>query len=128
VIPLEKGVLKMLDHWLFIGLLVAVALVLPGAAIFISSLLSPKKPSTLKNSIYECGIETVGESRVQFRAQFYIFALIFLVFDVEVVFLFPWAVAYNALSFFMVVEGLIFAVILAGGLVYAWKKGALSWN
>src|SRR5512146_835724 len=105
----------MLDHWLFIGLLVAVALVLPGAAIFISSILSPKKPSTLKNSIYECGIETVGESRIQFRAQFYIFALIFLVFDVEAVFLFPWAVAYNALNLFMVVEGFIFALILFGG-------------
>ncbi len=118
----------MLDHWLFIGLLVAVALLLPGAAIFLSSLLAPKKPSSLKNSIYECGIETVGESRVQFRAQFYIFALVFLVFDVEAVFLFPWAVAYDQLTFFMVVEGVIFALILAGGLVYAWKKGALTWN
>lgn len=116
----------MLDHWLYIGLLFIVALFLPGAAIFIASLLAPKKPTALKNSTYECGIETVGESRVQFRVQYYIFALIFLVFDVEAVFLFPWAVAYNQLTLFMVVEGIVFVGILVGGLVYAWKKGALE--
>lgn len=118
----------MLDHWLFIGLFSVVALVLPGAAIFIASLLAPKKPTRLKNSSYECGIETVGENRIQFRAQYYIFGLAFLVFDVEAVFLFPWAVAYNQLNFFMVLEGLVFALILVGGLVFAWKKGALEWK
>lgn len=118
----------MLEHWLFIGLMVIVALALPAVAIYLASLLAPKKPTKLKNSIYECGIETVGESRIQFRAQYYIFALVFLVFDIEAVFLFPWALAYNALSFFMVVEGFIFALILFGGLVYIWKKGALEWK
>jgi NADH:ubiquinone oxidoreductase subunit 3 (subunit A) len=118
----------MLDHWLYIGLFFVVAMVLPGAAIFMATVLAPKKPSLLKNSIYECGMETVGESRIQFRAQYYIFALVFLVFDVEAVFLFPWAVAYNQLTFFAVIEGLIFALILMGGLLYAWKKGALEWK
>lgn len=118
----------MLNHWLYIGLFFVVAMLLPGAAIFIASVLAPKKPTTLKNSIYECGMETVGESRIQFRAQYYIFALVFLVFEVEAVFLFPWAVAYNQLSLFMVIEGLIFALILMGGLLYAWKKGVLEWN
>lgn len=118
----------MLDHWLFIGLFSVVALFLPGAAIFIASVLAPKKPTPLKNSTYECGIETVGENRLQFHPQYYIFALVFLIFDVEAVFLFPWAVAYNQLTFFMVVEGLIFILILLGGLVYAWKKGALEWK
>jgi NADH:ubiquinone oxidoreductase subunit 3 (subunit A) len=118
----------MLDHWLYIGLFFGVALFLPGAAIFMATVLAPKKPTPLKNSIYECGIETVGESRIQFRAQYYIFALVFLVFDVETVFLFPWAVAYKQLTFFMVIEGLIFALILLGGLLYAWKKGALEWQ
>lgn len=118
----------MLDHWLFIGLFFVVALFLPAAAIFIASVLAPKKPSPLKNSTYECGIVTVGETRVQFRAQFYIFALVFLVFDVEAVFLFPWALAYNHLNLYMVVEGFFFALILFGGLVYAWKKGALEWK
>ena len=118
----------MLDHWLYIGLFFVIALLLPGVAIFLASILAPKKPNTIKNSIYECGIEPVGESRIQFRAQYYIFALVFLVFDVEAIFLFPWAVAYNQMTFFMVVEGLIFALILFGGLIYAWKKGALEWK
>jgi NADH:ubiquinone oxidoreductase subunit 3 (subunit A) len=118
----------MLDHWLYIGLFFLIALLLPGAAIFVASLLAPKKPTPLKNSTYECGIETVGESRIQFRAQYYIFALFFLVFDVEAVFLFPWAVAYNQLSFFMVFEGIVFTLILVGGLLYAWKKGILEWK
>jgi len=118
----------MLDHWLYIGVFAFIALLLPGAAIFIASILAPKKPTPLKTSIYECGIETVGESRIQFRPQFYIFALVFLVFDVEAVFLFPWAMAYNQLTFFMIFEGLIFALILLGGLLYAWKKGVLEWK
>lgn len=118
----------MLDHWLYIGLFFMVSLLLPGAAIFMASVLAPKKPSKLKSSIYECGIETVGESRIQFRIQYYIFALFFLVFDVEAVFLFPWAVAYNQLTFFAIVEGVIFALILIGGLLYAWKKGILEWK
>jgi NADH:ubiquinone oxidoreductase subunit 3 (subunit A) len=118
----------MLDHWLYIGLFLLVALVLPGAAILIATILAPKKPTPLKQSIYECGMETVGESKIQFRAQYYIFALVFLIFDVEAIFLFPWAVAYNQLTLFMVVEGMIFALILLGGLLYAWKKGALEWN
>jgi NADH-quinone oxidoreductase subunit A len=118
----------MLDHWLYIGLFFVVALLLPGAAILIATILAPKKPTPINNSIYECGIETFGETRLQFRPQFYIFALVFLVFDVELVFLFPWAVAYNQLTLFMVVEGMIFALILMGGLLYAWKKGALEWK
>lgn len=118
----------MLDHWLYIGLFLIVSMLLPAAAIGMAALLAPKKPSALKNSIYECGIETVGESRIQFRVQYYIFALFFLIFDVEAVFLFPWAVAYNQLTFFAVIEGVIFALILMGGLVYAWKKGVLEWK
>jgi NADH-quinone oxidoreductase subunit A len=117
----------MLDHWLYIGLFFVIAMLLPGVAIFLASLLAPKKPNALKNSIYECGIEPVGDNRAQFRIEYYIFALLFLVFDVEAIFLFPWAVAYNQLALFMVVEGLLFALILLGGLVYVWKKGALEW-
>ncbi|NLG98033.1 MAG: NAD(P)H-quinone oxidoreductase subunit 3 [Chloroflexi bacterium] len=118
----------MLDHWLYIGLFFFVAMLLPGAAIFIASILAPKKPNPIKSSPYECGIETVGESRIQFKAQYYIYALVFLIFEVEAVFLFPWAAAYNQLTLFMVVEGLIFVLILVGGLLYAWKKGALEWR
>ena len=118
----------MLDHWLYVGLFFLIALFLPGAAIFIAGLLGPRKSTALKRSIYECGIETVGETRIQFRAQYYIFALVFLVFDIEAVFLFPWAVAYGQLGLYAVLEGLLFALILFGGLMYAWKKGALEWK
>ena len=82
----------------------------------------------IKNSIYECGMETVGESRVQFRVQYYIFALIFLIFDVETIFLFPWAVAYDKLELFAILEAILFISILVGGLIYAWRKGALEWT
>lgn len=117
----------MLNDWLYIGIFFIIAMFLPGAAIFIAGILGPKKPNPIKNSTYECGIETVGPSWVQFKAQYYIYGLVFLVFDVETVLLFPWAVAYNRLPFFAVAEGVLFLLILLGGLLYAWRKGALEW-
>ena len=69
----------------------------------------------------------MGETWVQLKGQYYIFALIFLVFDIEAVFLFPWAVAYEKLQLYMVLEGVLFILILAGGLAYAWRRGALGW-
>jgi len=113
--------------WLYIGIFLIVSLGLPAVAIFLAGLLAPKKPNPIKSSIYECGVETEGETWVQFKAQYYIIALIFLVFDIETVFLYPWAAAFNRLSLFAVVEGLLFIFILAGGLIYAWKKGAFNW-
>ncbi len=117
----------MLQDWLFIGLLLPIAVLLPAVAIGLNWLLGPKKSNLLKRSTYECGIETVGEAWVQFRAQYYIFALVFVIFDVEAVFLFPWAVAYDKLQLYMVLEGVLFILILAAGLLYAWRKGALEW-
>ena len=72
-------------------------------------------------------METVGETWIQFKVQYYVYALVFLVFDVETVFLYPWAMAYNNLSMYAVVEAIIFILILLGGLLYAWRKGALEW-
>jgi NADH-quinone oxidoreductase subunit A len=92
-----------------------------------SKLLSPKKPDSIKNSVYECGMETQGETWVQFKVQYYIYALVFVIFDVETVFLYPWAVAYNQLGLFALVEMGIFLIILLAGLLYAWRKGALEW-
>jgi len=93
----------------------------------IPRLIAPRKPNRIKSQTYECGIETVGESWVQFKIQYYIFALVFLVFDVEAVFLFPWAVAFGALPLYAVMEGVLFVAILLGGLLYAWRKGVLEW-
>jgi NADH:ubiquinone oxidoreductase subunit 3 (subunit A) len=115
------------NEWVFIGVLFVVSFLFPFAPILIGRILGPRRPNALKNSSYECGIETVGETWVQFKVQYYIFALVFLVFDIETVFLFPWAVAYNQLPLFAVVEGVIFILILTGALVYAWRKGALEW-
>ena len=117
----------MFEPWIFIILLLGAGLLLPAVAIAANWLLAPKEPNSMKESIYECGIETVGETYIQLRGQYYIFALLFVVFDIEAVFLLPWAVAYNNLEFYMVLEGVIFILILAAGLLYAWRKGALEW-
>ena len=117
----------MQNDWLYIGLFVVVGALVPAAAIVTSWILSPKKPNHIKQSTYECGMETVGDNWVQFKAQYYVFALVFLVFDVETVFLFPWAVSLGNLSLFAVFEGIIFILILIAGLVFAWRKGMLEW-
>jgi NADH:ubiquinone oxidoreductase subunit 3 (subunit A) len=117
----------MQNEWLYIGLFLVIATLIPVAALVTSWIVSPKKPNPIKQSTYECGMETVGENWVQFKAQYYIFALVFLVFDVETVFLFPWAVSLGKLSLFAVLEGMVFILILIAGLVYAWRKGMLEW-
>ncbi len=117
----------MQSDWLYIGLFLVIGAFVPTAAIVTAWVLSPKKPNPIKESTYECGIETVGENWVQFRAQYYIFALVFLVFDVETVFLFPWAINLDKLPLFAVLEGIVFILILVVGLVYAWRKGMLEW-
>jgi len=117
----------MQSPWIYVGLFVLIGMFIPFAAILIARFIAPRKPNPIKQSTYECGIETVGDSWVQFKAQYYIFGLVFLVFDVETVFLFPWAVSLNVLPLFAVFEGIIFILILLAGLVYAWKKGMLEW-
>jgi len=115
------------EQWLYIGVFLVLAPIFPALALIIPRLIAPKKPNRIKQQTYECGIETVGDTWVQFKVQYYIFALVFLVFDVEIVFLYPWAVAFNILPLFAVLEGVLFILILVGGLLYAWRKGALEW-
>jgi len=117
----------MFDDWLFIGIFLVLAPIFPAAALLIPRLIAPKKSNPLKSQTYECGIETYGDTYVQFKVQYYIFALVFLIFDVEIVFLYPWAVAFNQLPLFAVFEGVVFVLILVGGLIYAWRKGFLEW-
>ena len=117
----------MQSEWTIIGLFLIVGALIPAAAIIVAAILSPRKSNPIKESTYECGIETVGENWVQFKAQYYIFALVFLVFDVETVFLFPWAISLNKMGMFAVMEGILFIGILVVGLVYAWRKGMLEW-
>jgi NADH-quinone oxidoreductase subunit A len=114
-------------EYMFVGLMTVIALIFPTIPLILARLLAPRKPSPIKNDIYECGLETTGNSWIQFRVQYYLYALIFVIFDVETVFLFPWAVSYNALGWFALVEMFIFVAVLLVGLIYAWRKGALEW-
>jgi len=118
----------MLQQYGLIGMLALIALAFPFVVVGFTWFIRPKRPDPVKNSTYECGLETIGDTWVQFRAEYYLFALIFVIFDIEAMFLFPFAVAFNSLRFFAVVEAIIFVVILAVGLIYAWKKEALEWQ
>ena len=115
------------NEWIFIGVFFGISWIFPLMPIVGAHLLQPKRPTKVKTETYECGIETIGPSWVQFKVQYYMYALVFLVFDIETVFLFPWAVAYNQLGKFALFEMFVFIVLLGVALVYAWRKGALEW-
>ena len=105
-----------------------VAVVLVGGAIIFSSLVPPKSTNPSKSEPYECGIPTRGKTWLQFNVGYYLFAILFLIFDVETVFLFPWAVVMKTMGLVGFIEILIFFFILGLGLLYAWKKHALIWE
>jgi len=117
----------MTHEWLYLGIFLTLAMAIPVLALVIAGILSPKKPNPIKNSTYECGMETVGPSWVQFKVQYYIYGLIFLIFDGRDRFIIPWAVAYNRLTLFGVLEAIFFVLILTGGLWYVWRRGAIEW-
>jgi NADH-quinone oxidoreductase subunit A len=115
------------EDWLYLGLFFIIAFLLPAAPIILAGFLAPRRSNPLKSEVYECGFETVGETWVQFKVQYYIFALTFLVFDVELVFLFPWAISFSSLGLAGVLAGLLFIAILFIELLAAWRKGVLEW-
>jgi NADH-quinone oxidoreductase subunit A len=108
---------------IFIGVGVGIVLF----TFFLSKLIRPSDPYPEKNLNYECAEVPEGSSWIQFNNRFYIFALIFVIFDVEAIFLFPWAVAYGKLGLYALFEMVIFIAILFYGIYYAWKKGVLKW-
>ncbi len=101
---------------------------LVGLALWIAGLISPRSFNTQKGEAYECGIPTRGESMAQFKVGYYLFAILFLMFDVETVFLFPWGVRVRELGADGLISIAVFFGILVLGLVYAWRKGALEWK
>lgn len=109
-------------------LFIILGLVLVGGAIGFSYLVTPHNPVGAKEETVECGIETQGASWIQFRVGYYLFAILFLIFDVETVFIVPWAVVMKDVGMVAFIEISIFFFILGLGLVYAWKKGALKWE
>lgn len=117
----------MLSQFSFVGIFLLVALFFGVAPLIIAFFLRPKKPNPRKATTYECGLEPRGDAWVQFKVQYYVFGLAFVLFDVEAALLLPWAVAYHALELYAVLEAVLFILILLGGLVYVWRKGALEW-
>src|ERR687884_579598 len=117
--------MPVLYRYTFVGLLLLTAIVFAAAPLIVVFLVAPRKRSKTKAETYECGVITHGETWVRFRIQYYIIALLFVVFDIETVFLYPWAVSYGGLGLFALIEMVVFLVILAVGLVYAWAKGVL---
>jgi len=93
----------------------------------VSRLVRPSRPNPLKLSTYECGEEPIGTGWVRFHVRYYLYALVYIVFAVETVFLFPWAIVFQGLGWFAFVEMMIFIAVLLLGLAYAWRKGALEW-
>ncbi len=116
------------NSYLIITIFLGLGILLPIVALFLGKLLRPHKPDEIKYATYESGIEPFSDSRVQFHVRYYIFALMFVIFDIETVFLYPWAVAYEKLGIFALIEMLIFVIMLVIGLIYAWKKKVLKWN
>ncbi|TFG53488.1 MAG: NADH-quinone oxidoreductase subunit A [Gemmatimonadales bacterium] len=117
----------------YIPLLLVVAFVVVNAAIMLglSHWLSSSRPTAVKLQPYESGMPVLGDARERFSVKFYLVAMLFIIFDIEVVFLFPWAVAFNQLpaqSGLLLVAMLIFLGVLTAGFIYAWKRGALEWS
>ena len=113
--------------YLPILIFLAIAIAFPVITIVAAKLVRPSSPMATKLEAYECGIKAASDSRGRYTIRFYIIAILFVIFDVETVFLFPWAVRYRQLGWFGVAEVAVFLVILAVGYVWAYKKGALQW-
>ena len=115
-------------QYLFVAVFLVVAVLFPLAPLVLARLLAPRRPTKIKTDIYECGLTSNGDAWVQFRVSYYIFALVYVIFAVETIFLYPWAVAFAGLSFGAFIAMMVFVLLLVEGLVYAWAKGALEWK
>jgi NADH:ubiquinone oxidoreductase subunit 3 (subunit A) len=116
-----------------VAILIMLALSFPALPLLVSQVLyrfklRPERPDPIKNATYECGVEAEGTAWGQFNARYYIFALGFVIFDVEVIFLYPWAVEHAQLALSALLKAAIFIGVLAFGLGYAWRRGALEWR
>jgi NADH-quinone oxidoreductase subunit A len=116
-----------LANYAFIGIFLIAAITFPLVPLILAFYLRPKRPTPLKLSTYECGLEVIGDIRVQFKIQYYLYALAFVIFDIEVIFLYPWAVAFDAVGLYGLVAASVFLLMLFAGLIYEWRKGALEW-
>lgn len=118
----------MLQGYLPILIFMVVALSVGGAMILLGRVLGPYRPDSAKNSPYECGFEAFEDSRMKFDVRYYLVAILFIIFDLEIAFLFPWAVALQEIGMPGFVAMMLFLGILVVGFIYEWKKGALEWE
>jgi NADH-quinone oxidoreductase subunit A len=116
------------NNYVIVAIFVGLGILLPVAALTIGRWLRPNKPTVMKQTTYESGNDPVGTGQVRFNIRYYLFALMFVIFDVETVYLYPWAVAYQKLGLFALVEMIVFIALLVVGLIYAWKKKVLQWS
>ena len=117
-----------LNNYLTIIIFFGVALLLSIGFIFLNFALAPTNPDPEKLSAYECGFEPFNDSRMEFDVRFYLVAILFIIFDLEIAFLFPWAISLGKIGIFGYVSMMIFLFILTVGFIYEWKKGALDWE
>jgi NADH-quinone oxidoreductase subunit A len=118
----------MMNAYVPLLLLILAAAGLSAVLIAMSSLVGPKKPNPVKQAPYECGMSPIGGARVRFSVKFYLVAMLFILFDVEAIFLYPWAVVHRHLGWFGLIEMAIFVLILVVGYIYIWKRGAFVWD
>ena len=118
----------MLENWLLILVLMVMAVGFGGVSVALGRLLGPKNPTPEKSAPYECGMPAVGDARERQSIRFYLVAMMFLLFDIEVAFLYPWALALRSLGWAGYVQVLLFTLVLVAGYVFVWKKGVLDWS
>ena len=118
----------MLQNYLPILVFMVVALGMGAAMIFAGSVIGPHRPDSAKLSPYECGFEAFEDSRMKFDVRYYLVAILFIIFDLEIAFLFPWAVVLDKIGTFGFVAMMVFLAVLVVGFIYEWKKGALEWE
>lgn len=118
----------MIENWLLILLLMVMAVGFGGVSVLLGRLLGPRNPSPEKSAPYECGMPAVGDARERQSIRFYLIAMIFLLFDIELAFLYPWALALRSLGWTGYMQVVLFTLVLIAGYVYVWKKGALDWS
>jgi len=118
----------MIDSYLPALVILLVSAFIGVAIVVLSSLLSRKDPTPIKLMPYECGMDPIGDARTRFSVRFFIIGMLFIIFDIEVIFMFPWAKIYDKLMLLGFVEMLVFVLVLLLGLIYVWKKGALEWE
>ncbi|MGI8854078.1 MAG: NADH-quinone oxidoreductase subunit A [Methyloceanibacter sp.] len=119
---------QLLQSYLPLAIFIGIAFAICAALLLAPFVIAPNKPDPEKNSAYECGFDAFGDARMKFDVRFYLVALLFIIFDLEVAFLFPWAVAFGDIGTFGFWSMMVFLAILTVGFIYEWRKGALEWD